>query len=885
MPAKKRSSEKEAPRSAQSTGSRPALPTVGQEPASVDFPIVAMGASAGGLEAFNNVLRNLPTDTGMAFVLVQHLDPKHESILVELLSRSTAMPVEQVRDGITAAPNRVYVIPPNADIAIGSGVFRVTERTTTHGLFMPIDHFLRSLAEDAKSRAVGVILSGTSSDGALGLEAIKGEGGITFAQEEKSAKYDGMPRSAIATGCVDFVLPPDRIAHELVRIANHPYVRTPPQEITRSEPPHVRPEPSITLTRIFALLRAATSVDFSLYRHTTISRRIERRMALHKLETLEEYLHFVERNPAELTALYAELLIKVTGFFRDPEAFQVLKEKVCPEIVSRPSSANPIRVWVPGCASGEEAYSLAIVVLEYLAENRLNPPIQVFATDISDEAIEKARAGIYLENISLDVSPERLRRFFVKHDGGYQVNKSVRDICVFARQNVVKDPPFSRLDLISCRNLLIYLEPVLQKKIIPMFHYALKPHGYLLLGGSETVGSFSDHFELIDKRHKIYARRQNLGTRRFEFEPALFAPGRGGGVGRPAAPDVEAIGPELQKEADRLVLALYGPAGVVINEALDVVQFRGKTSPYLEAAPGRASLNLLKMLREGLLLEVRGAVEQARRMGEPVKKKITPVEGIQGPRGVEVEVIPLQPTPHGRHFLILFTDGPPAEPAVVKEKRGKPAEVGQIEQLKHEVVSTRQYLQSIIEEQEATNEELQSANEEILSSNEELQSINEELETAKEELQSTNEELTTVNEELQNRNTGLSLTNDDLNNLLSSVNIAIVMLGSDLRIRRFTPMAGRILNLIPTDIGRPVTDLRPGIIEINDLGEIVRAVLNDASVKEYDVNDSEGRWYSMAVRPYRTSDGRIDGAVIVLVNGNAPNMNMTDAPTAISPNT
>jgi two-component system CheB/CheR fusion protein len=680
-------------------------------------------------------------------------------------------------------------------------------------------------------------------------------------QDDKTAKYDGMPRAAIATGYVDFVLPAETIGLELGRIAKHPYVRTLEAAATPTgRHDDSKPDP---LGRIFSLLRTSTGVDFSQYKSTTIRRRIGRRMALHKIDKIEQYVGLVEQNSAELDALYREILIKVTSFFRDPEMFSVLKSKVLPEIVSRLSMEMPIRVWVPGCATGEEAYSIAIVLLEFLSERSLNPPVQIFATDISEEALDRARAGIYVENIALDVSSERLRRFFVKHPGGFQVSKVVRDLCVFARQNVAKDPPFSKLDLISCRNVLIYLEPVLQKRIIPMFRYALKPSGFLLLGGSETIGSFQDIFDVADRTHRIFTKRHTAGYQRFDFEPGSFAAGAAEVGPRAARSREEASGPDLQKDADRLVLTEYGPPGVIINEDFEVAQFRGKTSPYLEPAPGKASLNLLKMLREGLLLEVRNAVQKVKRTGEAVKKKNVAVKQHQGFVDVDFDILPLPPTLQGRYYLMLFRESLHA-PALPK-RRGAAESDHQVEQVKQELVATRQYLQSIIEEQGATNEELQSANEEILSSNEELQSINEELETAKEELQSTNEELTTVNEELQNRNLELSQTNDDLNNLLASVNMAIVMLASDLRIRRFTPMAGRILNLIPTDIGRPITDLRP-VIHANDLGGMINEVLDTVTGKDCDVADSHGHWYSMAIRPYRTADNRIDGAVLTLVD-------------------
>jgi two-component system CheB/CheR fusion protein len=829
-------------------------------PSAPQFPIVALGASAGGLEAFTAVLRSLSSDTGMGFVLIQHLDPKHESMLVDLLSKVTPMPVEQAREGVSVRPNRIYIIPPNTSMKIERNVLSLTVRPPGRGVQMPVDIFFRSLAEDLNDSAIAVVLSGTGSDGALGIEAVKGQGGITFAQDE-TAKHDGMPLAAAATGCVDFVLPPEGIARELARIAKHPYVRSEKEAAEEHSPAHDQRQP---MARIFALLRAATSVDFSLYKHTTIRRRIARRMALHKMERLNEYVALLERNATELEILYREILIKVTSFFRDPDAFVALKAKVLPEIAARITPETPIRVWVPGCATGEEAYSIAMVVLEYLNERNLGSPVQVFATDISEEALEKARAGIYVENISLDVSPERLRRFFIKNNGGYQVKKTVRDVCVFARQNLAKDPPFSKLDLISCRNVLIYLEPALHKRIIPMFHYALRPHGYLMLGGSESIGTFTDLFEIADKGVRLFTKRQILNRPRFEFEAAGYIGGGAPIGGHNLRQRDEAPAPDLQKEADRLVLSEYGPPGVIINDEFEVVHFRGKTAPYLELAPGKASLNLLKMLREGLLLAVRNAVQKVKRDGERVRTERIPTRQPDGFRNVDLEVVQLQPSAQGRHFLVLFHETESAEAPSRKARRAKPVE-SEPEQMQQELLATRQYLQSIIEEQEATNEELQSANEEILSSNEELQSINQEVETAKEELQSTNEELTTVNEELQNTNAELSQINDDLNNLLSSVNIAIVMLSSDLRIRRFTPTAGRILNLIASDIGRPITGLSSSIY-VPELGDLIAEVLDAVTPKEREVADAEGHRYSLAIRPYRTSDNRIDGAVMTLVD-------------------
>ncbi len=826
------------------------------------FPVVGIGASAGGLEAFSALLRHLQPNTGMAFVLVQHMDPKHASLLPELLSKVSPMPLVQACDRMKVEPNSVYVIPSDMDIEIQDSILRLFPRTAVRGQHLPIDRFFRSLAAEVGTRAIGVILSGSSTDGVLGIETIKAEGGITFAQDEQTAKFDSMPRAAISRGCIDFVLPPEEIARELIRIGQHPYISGPDSDAAAAEPVKPIPPPS-ELDRIFAMLRAATLVDFTLYKRSTIQRRISRRMTLHRLESLDAYLSLLQQNPSELQELYREILIKVTSFFRDPEVFKGLTAKVFPELVQRLRADTPLRIWIPGCATGEEVYSIAITLLEYLNQTGRHIPVQVFATDISDEAIDHARTGIYIENIASDVSPERLRRFFVKVEGGYQVNKMVRDLCIFARHDLIRDPPFSRLDLISCRNVLIYLDSPLQKRVLPMFHYALKHNGYLMLGSSETITAFSDLFHLEDKKHRFYIRRQVASPQRFEFESGPMAV-RAEGVrtARGAAENQGSL--DVQREADRAVLARYAPAGVVINEDYEVVQYRGKTGPYLEPSPGRASLNVLKMAREGLLVELRSAVQRAKRTGEMVVRRNIATKDDRGFRDINFEVVPLRATPGGRHYLVLFEEAKPEPQATDSARKLQGAgDRRQTTQLKQELVATREYLQSIIDEQAATNEELQSANEEILSSNEELQSINEELETAKEELQATNEELTTVNEELQNRNAEVTQTNDDLNNLLAAMNVAIVMLGSDLRVRRFTPAAGRILSLIPSDLGRPIGDLRPRI-DVPDLEDLIAKVVDTVAVQEREVVDKDGRWYSMAIRPYRTSDNRIEGAVLTL---------------------
>ena len=849
------------------------------------FPIVGVGASAGGLEAFTQLLKALPSRTGMVYVLVQHLDPTHESALTELLARATEMPVRQVTDAMPVDPNRVYVIPPNVDMVISQGILRLTPRTETRGHHMPIDRFLRSLAEDKGSNAIGVILSGTASDGTLGLAAIKGEGGITFAQDEKSAKYDGMPRSAIAAGCVDLVLPPDRIAEELARICEHPYVAYSPS----SKIAELMPDSDPHLKNILLSLRTANKIDFSDYKPATVKRRILRRMTLHKIDKVKEYVHFLRRHPAEVEALYEDILIHVTSFFRDPHAFEVLKTEVFPTILKHRSPAEPIRIWVPGCSTGEETYSYGISLLEFLGDRKASIPIQLFGTDLSQLGIEKARAGTYPESIAADVSPEQLRRFFVKVEGGYRIAKTIRDMCVFARQNLLQDPPFSRIDIISCRNVLIYFGPVLQKRVMPIFHYALKPRAFLVLGRSEgVIGTASDLFELMDRKYKIYCRKSTPARLHLDFAASQF-PLEAGNLATDRESRKSEGGArlfELNKEADRILLAKYAPVAVVINEDMEVVQSRGHVGLYLELAPGRANLNVLKMAREGLLFDLQASINKARKEGVPVRKENVEVGGNGELKGVNFEVIPLNATASKeRHLLIMFEDATPpgrsesAETMATEVRPGKGRKQErnnrQTLQMKQELAATKRYLHSLVEDKDASNEELQAANEEILSSNEELQSTNEELQTAKEELESTNEELHTVNEELHNRNFELTQANNDFVNLLSSVNIAMVMLGGDLRIRRVTPQAEKLLGLIPTDIGRPITNIRPNI-DVPDLEQMIVEVIDTVTVQEREVRDREGHWYLLRILPYKTLENMIEGAVLTLVDINVLKNNLEE---------
>jgi two-component system CheB/CheR fusion protein len=666
-----------------------------------------------------------------------------------------------------------------------------------------------------------------------------------------------MPRSAIAAGAIDFILPPDEIAGEIVRIARHSYL------LHDGAGDHFDER---DLTRIFTLLRAAHDVDFTYYKPPTIERRIRRRMALQKVETLSDYIRILREKPEEVEQLYSDILIRVTSFFRDPEVFTALQQDILPELI-RKHGDRPLRIWVPGCATGEEVYSLAIVFHEALTALEVECPVQVFGTDVSDASVERARSGWYTESIVAEVSPERLRRFFTKVEGGYRVAKSVRDCCIFARQNLTRDPPFSKVDLISCRNVLIYLGAVLQRRIMTIFHYALQPHGYLLLGNSETIGNYGDTFSAVDRRNKIYQRKGASGRLPIDLTKAVMPIA---GVHPETFRSEEDPGaPSVFREADRVLLARFSPAGVVIDDNMEILQFRGRTSAFLEPAPGTASFNLLKMVREGLLAELRTAIHTARKKDAHVRREQILVTSDGGAQMVNVDVIPFVGPHAAKHYIVLF-DVAPEENRDGRKRRGKgaaapPAETKQTIRLKRELEATRDYLQSIIEEQEAMNEELRSANEEIQSSNEELQSTNEELETAKEELQSSNEELMTLNEELEHRNDELAQANNDLLNLLASVDLPIVMLDSSLRIRRFNPGAQRTLNLIASDAGRSISDLKL-TLEVHDLDEMIATVIDTLEVRELQVRDRKGRNYLLRIRPYKTADNKIDGAVLLLID-------------------
>jgi two-component system CheB/CheR fusion protein len=847
--------------------------------ASRRLPVVGIGASAGGLEAASIFFKEVPSHLGIAYVVVLHLDPSRESKLSEILARTTPMPVVQVQDGMRVEPDHVYVIPPNCEMTIEHWVLHLRAREPHGSANTAIDTFLRSLAAGHGSDAIGVILSGTASDGTLGLGAIKGEGGITFAQDPRSAKYDGMPASAIASGCVDFILPPAQIAKEIARIRRHPYIA----DTVSLDGHHVSDNGE--MESIFRLLRRSTTVDFTGYKSPTIARRIQRRMALHKMDKLSEYGALLHREPAEVDALYHDLLINVTSFFRNPEAFAALRQIAYPAILqARTSASGPIRIWAPGCSTGEETYSHAMSLVEFLGEERADIAIQVFGTDLSERAIQTARAAVYKENIEADVPPARLRRFFYKADGGYQIKKAIRDLCIFSTQNVFNDPPFSRMDLVSCRNVMIYLSQSLQKRVIPIFHYALNPTGFLMLGNTEgLLGAGSELFEMTDKKQKIFRKRLVSSPVAFGVSvDKQESPSSGTqSITPPKSQETNKIPMELQREADRLLLARYVPPAVLINEHLEILQTRGRTASFLELPSGKASLNLLKMARPGLLFELQGAIDEARKQGFEARRQNVRIED-EHIKAVAIRVIPFKvPSQTQYSFLIVFEsetaaeDGsaatslspmPAAELILDPAYGGEHSPLGkQIVQLRQELAATREYLQSIIESQEGTNEELQSANEEIQSGNEELQSTNEELQTSKEELESANEELHTVNEEMQHRNELLTQLNNDLTNLLYSVSLPIVMVAADLSVRRYTPQAAVMLGLTPSDIGRPMPRLRLKL-DMGSLEQNMLDVIHQVQSQELHVQDNDGKWCVLRIVPYRTIDNRIDGVVLSVMN-------------------
>jgi two-component system, chemotaxis family, CheB/CheR fusion protein len=820
------------------------------------FPIVGVGASAGGLEALSAFLKALPARTGMAVVVIQHLAPQHESALTQLLSKATSMPVLEVSHGMPVERNHVYVIPPDRIMTIRDGALLLIPRERASVPHHPIDEFYAALARERRTAAIGVILSGSGSDGTLGLKAIKAEGGVTFAQDPKTAAWPAMSTSAISAGAVDFVLPPAGIAAELARIGRHPYL------LDHGEAPE-----GSGLEKIYLLLRTATGVDFRLYKQPTVSRRVARRMALQKIASVDDYARFLKQNAAEIKALSDDIFIHVTGFFRDPECFQALRKHVFPKL-NLDRRADPIRVWVPGCSTGEEVYSLAMLLLESLGPKANHAHanqtrIQMFGTDISEPAIERARAGIYSDAALRGVSPARLRRFFLKVGHGYQINKEVRGLCVFARHDLASDPPFSRLDLISCRNVLIYTGPSLQNRILSAFQYALKPGGFLFLGKSEAISAHSGIFVPEDRQHKIFIRKPSV-PQAPHFDWRLGDPKEPG-----LAPPAIALPPmmaDFQRQAEQALLQRYAPPALVIDSDFRILHLQGDIGPYLVLPTGPPTVHLLKMLRPEFVLDLRRAVSKAQKEGTAAATKLIRFEHGGHPSAVRLEVSPLTKGARGKpDLLIAFNATPSTDPDSASTKTPATRRTKRDSSVERELAATREYLGSLIADHETAQEEMKAAHEEILSSSEELQSTNEELETAKEELQSSNEELLTLNEELLHRNLDLSVLTNDLNNVLVGVDIPVVVLDGSLHIRRFTPMAGRLLNISETDVGSPFSDVASAL-EVPDWDALFAEVSSLVHPIEREVKDKTGRWLSLRIRPYRTSDNKIDGVIVILLD-------------------
>lgn len=835
------------------------------------YPVVAFGASAGGLTAFHEILTNLNSETGMTFVLVTHLSPDHKSFLSEIVERYTEMPVVPVEDGQRPQPNHLYVLLPNQRLTIKEGTFRVEPPPANERFHRTIDKFFYSLATDQKNHAVGVVLSGADADGALGLKAIKGEGGIAIVQSPESAMHSDMPRNSIASDHVDLVVPPAQIAMELNRLAEQfarPDVRSLGEGVTA-------PSDDLTYQKILEIVKGISGLDLRLYKQETIRRRIARRMILLRKERLIDYYRFLQSRGDEQRLLQEDVLINVTRFFRDPGLWESLRNNVLPILFQNRPPEKPVRIWCAGCSTGEEAYTLAITVLEYMSQNGIDSPLQVFGTDASEQSIEAARIAIYPETLTADVSPERLRRYFVKVDRGYQVSKRVRDACIFARQNLANDPPFSHIDILSCRNVMIYFNQALQRQVMLTFHYALEAGGYILLGMSEGLREYGDVFSTIDRKHKIYMKTGAHLPYHYEYEPprSFAAPILPGLLNGPTSDLENTVWPELelQRAADRIVMARFGPPGLIIDERMNILQSRGQTAPYLEISPGPVTWNLQRVLREAIVSEVRAIAQRAIAENVPTSTTVDLVDEQAGLKQVQVDVLPITSSSvRPRCFLILFQLRAKDRPIQQTEQMAQPQlpadEKDQmIAQLRQDLNSSRFHMQSLIEERDARHQELVSANEEIQSANEELQSTNEELETTKEELQSANEELQTVNDELQQRNSILTQTGNDLTNLLTSVNIPLLMLTNDLQIRQFTPPMQRLLNVRPGDVGRSISEIRLQL-SIEDISPILNEVLESLGTRELEVQDREGRWHLLRVRPYRTTDNKIEGLVVVLVD-------------------
>ncbi|NLO01902.1 MAG: PAS domain-containing protein, partial [Bacteroidales bacterium] len=817
-----------------------------------------IGASAGGLEALDLFLKNVPDNSGMAYVVIQHLDPTQKGMLPELLQRISSMKVFQAKDLMKVKPDSVYVIPPNKSMSIFKGALHLFDPVEARGLRLPVDFFLRSLADDQKEYAVGIILSGMGSDGSSGIRAIKENNGIVLVQDPETARFDSMPRNAIDSGLVDMVAPPDKLPSELINFLKHiPVVKS---------NLNIEVKDKSALEKIIILLRTHTGNDFSLYKKNTLYRRIERRMGIHKINEIFSYVHFLQENPKEINILFKELMIGVTNFFRDSLVWEKLKEKVIPVLIEKMKFNSQLRAWVPGCSTGEEAYSLAIVFKE--AVEKVNPnggiSLQIFASDLDNDAIDNARKGLFSDNIATDVSSKRLSRFFTKTDDGYRINTEIREMIVFAQHNIIMHPPFTNIDIISCRNLLIYMDPELQQKLLGLFYYSLNQEGILILGTSETLGVQSPLFSPVDSGLKIFKRSvTNLNTQMFDF-PSSFTRPKPGNIEN-TEPDIPIM--NIQTLADQLLLQQFSPAGVLVNENGDILYISGRTGKYLEPAVGKANLNIFAMLRPGFQNEFAISFRKA-----VINKKAVVLHHVKiGTNGgtltlnVNIQWIH-KPEPLYGKLMIIFTDVPQTDDSKPPVKKGNKTVTSIREaELEEELQHMREEMQNILEEMQTSQEELKSTNEELQSTNEELQSTNEELTTSKEEMQSLNEELQTVNAELMAKVDDYSRVNNDMKNLLNSTDIATLFLDKELNIRRYTNQATKIFKLIKSDIGRPFTDQVSQLI-YPELPDDAREVLRSLIFIEKQIPTKNGRWFSIRIMPYRTFDDRIDGLVITFID-------------------
>jgi len=831
------------------------MPAAGTKPKDLarrrHFPIVGIGASAGGLEALEGFLSHVPAGSGMAFVVIQHLDPTQKAVISELLQRVTPMPVREGRDGEKMKPEHVYVIPPNKDMSVLRGALQLLDRPAVHGVRLPIDFFFRTLAADQGERGVGVVLSGMGSDGAFGLGAIKEAGGIILVQDPASAKFDGMPKSAIDTGLADIVAPAAELPGRLMAIL---------QSAGSAPPVAVDNRAQNSLDKVVILLRARTGHDFSCYKKNTLYRRIERRMGVHQIDRIDSYVRYLRENPQEVDLLFKELLIGVTNFFRDPQAWAVLISRALPELLAANPAGKAMRAWVAGCSTGEEAYSLAIAFRETV--ERLQPQgrfsLQIFATDLDADAIDKARLGFYPKNIAADVSPEGLARYFVEAEGGYRVTRGIREMVTFAQQNAIMDPPFTKLDVMSCRNLLIYLDPELQRKLLQLFHYSLDPGGILFLGSAETIGNFTDLFAAVDGRLRIYRRIGSaLPQVAMEFPSKVFpvvpaVPEEGRAAGPPA---------NLQRLAEQALLQRFTPPAVLVNAKGDILFISGRTGKYLEPAAGRANWNIYAMAREGLRHELAKLLARALREKATLTLSGLTVGANGGAQNVDLTVSALEEPEELRGTAMAVFRDVAAKPAAKQAGPHRGQASAQLQEAELEARRLREELQNTREEMQSSQEELKSANEELQSTNEELQSTNEELSTSKEEMQSLNEELHTVNAELQSKLDDLSRANDDMQNLLNSTDIATVFLDEQLRLRRYTTHATKLFKLIPGDVGRPLSDIVTDL-DYPALQEDAREVLRSLILSDRQIVTDDGRWYQVRIMPYRTQENLISGVVI-----------------------